>query len=96
MFTETETIQYNAVLSLLEDITRAIEATPHAKETISIKFKMKKWIDSNAVCSEAELANCALEKIRQDPKQFPIVVAMFRETAGMDIIADRLEQKNRN
>ena len=69
-----------------------MRATPSAKETISTKFTMKKWIDPTAVCSEAELANCALEKVRQDPEQFPVVVAMFRDTAGMNIIADRLEQ----
>ena len=52
---------------------------------------MKEWIDSNAACSEMGLANCALEKVRQDPEQFPIVTAIFRDTAGMNVIADRLE-----
>ena len=92
MFSGTDTIQYRAVLSLIEDITRAIKATPEVKECLSIKFKMKQWIKPTAACSEAELAQCALEKVRQDPEQFPILVEMFRDTVGMDIIAKKLEQ----
>ena len=88
----TESTQYKAVLSLLEDITRAIKATPEVKESLLIKFKMKQWINPTTACSEAELAECALEKVRQDPEQFPILVEMFRDTVGMDIIAKKLEQ----
>jgi hypothetical protein len=92
VLSETESAQYKAVLSLLEDITRAIKATPEVKESLLIKFKMKQWINPTTACSEAELAKCALEKVRQDPEQFPILVEMFRDTVGMDIIAKKLEQ----
>ena len=90
----TDTAQYKAVLSSLEDIITAIKATPAVKETLSIKFKMKEWIEPTAACSEAELAECALEKVRQDPEQFPILVKMFHDTVGMDNIAKKLEQSN--
>ena len=92
MLSGTGSAQYRVVLSLLEDITTAIKATPEVKETLSSKFMMKEWIKHTAACSEAELATCALEKVRQDPEQFPILVEMFRDTAGMDIIATKLEQ----
>ena len=85
-------MQYKAVLSSLEDITTAIKATPEVKDTLSIKFKIKQWIEPTAHCSEAELAQCALEIVRQDHKQFSILVEMFRETAGMNIIADRMTE----
>ena len=88
----TESTQYGAVLNSLEDITTAIKATPEVKETLSSKFMMKGWIKHTATCSEAELAKCALEKVRQDPEQFPILIEMFRDTVGMDIIAKKLEQ----
>ena len=88
----TDTVQYETILSLLEDITTAISATPGVKGTLSNKFKMKGWIKHTVDCSEADLANCAVEKVRQDAEQFPILVDMFRGTPGMDIIADRLEQ----
>jgi hypothetical protein len=88
----TESTQYGAVLNSLEDITTAIKATPEVKESVLIKFKMKQWIKPTTACSEAELAECALEKVRQDPEQFPILLEMFRDTVGMDIIAKKLEQ----
>ena len=87
-------MQYKTVLSLLQDITTAIQATPGVKGILSNKFKMIEWISPTADCSEADLANCAVEKVRQDAGQFPILVDMFRGTAGMDIIADRLEQND--
>ena len=93
-FSGTDTMQYRAVLNALEDITTAIKATPEVKESVLIKFKMKQWIKPTTACSEAELAECALEKVRQDPDQFPILVQMFRDTVGMDIIAKKLEQSN--
>ena len=90
--TGTDTTQYEAVLNLLGDITRAIKVTPEVKETLSTKFMMKRWIQPTAACSEDDLAKLALEKVRQDPEQFPILVDMFRNTAGMEIFAERLEQ----
>ena len=89
-----DTAQYKAVLSSLEDIITAIKATPEVKETLSIKFKMKEWIKPTVACSEAELAECALEKVRQDPEQFPVLVKMFHDTVGMNVIAKKLEQSN--
>ena len=90
----TDTVQYKAVLSSLEDIITAIKATPEVKETLSIKFKMKEWIKPTAACSEAELAECALEKVRQDPGQFSVLVEMFHDTVGMNVIAEKLEQSS--
>ena len=88
----TDTTQYRAVLSSLEDIITALKATPEVKETLSVKFIMKQWIQPTAACSEADLAKCALEKVQQDPEQFLILVDMFRKMSGMDIIARKLEK----
>ena len=93
-FSGTDTTQYKAVRALLADITTAIRAIPGVKEKIHQKFIQEVWIEPSAACSEAELAQCALEKIRQDSTQFSILVKMIRETAGMDIIAGKLEEKN--
>ena len=90
----TETVQYKTVLSLLDDTTTAIRAIPGVKETLTNKFKMKEWIKHTTDCSEADLVNCAVEKVRQDAEHFSILVDMFRGTPGMDIIADRLEQSD--
>ena len=89
----TETPQYDTVLGLLEAIITAITVTPGVKETLSIRFMEERWINHTVDCSGRQLAECALERVREDPEQFPIVVEMFRATAGMDIIANRLEQR---
>ena len=88
----TDTTQYRAVLNSLQDIITAIKATPDVKETLSVKFMMKQWIQPTTASSEVDLAKCALEKVRQDPEQFPILVDMFHNVAGMDIIAKKLER----
>ena len=87
-----DTTQYKAVLNSLQDIISALKATPGVKETLSIMFTMKQWIEPTATCSEADLAICALEKVRQDPGQFSILVDMFHNTAGMKIIAKKMDQ----
>ena len=89
----TNTTQYRAVLNSLQDIITAIKATPDMKETLSVKFMMEQWIQPTAACSEADLAKCALEKVRQDPEQFSILVDMFYNVAGMGIIAKKLVQE---
>ena len=77
------------------DLAGAIKATPSSVETLSGKFKSKSWIDPNANCSEDDLICCALERIKQDPKQFPVFVSMLRETPGMIQIADKVNQRER-
>ena len=91
----TDTTQYRAVRNSLEDIVTALEATPGMKQALCIKFKMKEWIEPTAACSEADLAICALVKVRQDPEQFSVLVDMFRNTVGMEIIARKMEQIER-
>ena len=75
---------------------QAIKATPSVKETLSIKFKMAEWIDTTTKCTEEELVQCALEKVQQDPNHFQTFVRMLQDTPGMDIIAKKLEQKERD
>ena len=81
---------HSVLLTSLDSIIETIKATPSAKDSLSVKFKMSRWIDANVDCSEADLVFCALGRIQQDPNQFPLFLAMLRATAGMDIIADKL------
>ena len=85
------TPQYKAVQKSMEDIIRAIRATPSAKDTLCIKFKQENWIDMTDDCSEAQLVECVLEKIRQDPSKFATFVSMLRDTPGITDVADKLE-----
>ena len=85
------TPQYKAVQKSMEDITRSLQATPSAKDTLCIKFKQEGWIDTIDDCSEAQLVECVLEKIRQDPSKFATFVSMLRDTAGITDVADKLE-----
>ena len=85
------TPQYKAVQKSMEDITRALQVTPSAKDTLCIKFKQEGWIDTIDDCSEAQLVECVLEKIRQDPSKFVTFVSMLRDTTGITDVADKLE-----
>ena len=71
---------------------RLMQATPSMKETISSLFMEKEWIDIQAECSASDLVDCALEKIRQDPRQFSILVGMLRNTVGMQTIVENLSR----
>lgn len=74
------------------DITRALKATPSATDTLCMKFKEKGWINANDHCSEAQLIECALEKIRQDPNKFETFVSLLRDITGITEVADKLER----
>ena len=84
--------QYTAVKMSMENIERSLKSTPSATSTLSTKFKQEGWIDTTEDCTEAQLVQCALEKIRQDSDKFPTFVSMLNGTAGMSDIAVELER----
>ena len=88
----TDTPQYKAVLSLRSDMIRLIKATPSMMETISSLFKETKWMDILAKCSESELVDCALEKIKQDSAQFSTLLSVLQKTVGMQEIVEKLQR----
>ena len=92
--TGRDTPQYNAVLSLAETITARLKTTK-AVQSLSWKYKEKKWIDPNTDFNEDNLVSCALENIRQDATQFLTFVEMLSNTTGMDDIVDKLKEKEK-
>ena len=72
-----------------------IKANPSAKESLSIKFKEEEWINITAECTEEQLVRYAIQRVQQDFTNFKIFVGMLQDTPGMDIIVEKLEQKER-
>jgi hypothetical protein len=79
----------------MEEVVRYLKATPNAHETLSIEFKSEGWIDHITNCSEEQLYQCALERIRQDQQgsQFSTFLTMLHDTPGLNEVANKVEQR---
>jgi hypothetical protein len=77
----------------MEQIIRCVESTPSAHRTLCTKFQAKGWIDVIADCSVNQLVQCALERIRHDSSEFPTLLAMLHDTAGLRTVANKVEKK---
>ena len=82
--------KYQRVKGNMDKITKALVATPGAKETLSAKCKQNNWFQVTADPSEKELVELVLVRIEQSTDQFDVFVSMLEEIAGMDQIVDCL------
>ena len=72
-----------------------IKANPSAMASLSIKFKEEEWVNITADYTEEQLVRYVIQRIQQDSTNFKIFVGMLQDTEGMDIIVEKLEQKER-
>ena len=81
---------YDKVLCNNYDIITALRSIPDAKDKLTGKYKQGQWIDITGTPTEDQMVNLALQRIKQDPKQYDIFIDMLRDIPGMDITVKRI------
>ena len=86
-----DTREYGSILSSLNSITESLKVNQSAKDTLTRKFQEHKWLDTVAKPTEGDLVRLALSRIENDVNQFAEFMTMLKQTAGMDIIVEKLK-----
>ena len=81
---------YNKVRCNMSDIITALKSTPGATDELTGKYKQKGWLAITEYPTEDRLVNLALQRIKQDPKQYDMFIDMLRSISGMDLTVDRI------
>ena len=86
-----DTHEYKSVLSRLTCITEYLKVNQPAKDSLTQKFQQHEWLDIVAKPTEEQLVKLALIRIENDVNQFAEFTTMLKQTAGMDLIVDKLK-----
>ena len=80
---------YDRVLSSLVAITKALKLPSSAQAELTQLYQQNKWLDITYKPS-ADDTTLALGKIKLDPSQYDLFVAMLRSITGMENIANKI------
>lgn len=83
--------EHNKVLRNMNNITSTLKLAPGATDKLREKYKQNEWIDIIANPSEDQLVAIAVERIKQDPKQHDLFIAMLNDITGMDLIVKNIK-----
>ena len=86
-----DTREYISVLNRLTCITEYLKVNQSAKDGLTQKYQEHKWLDIVAKPTEQILVTLALSRIENDVNQYAEFITMLEQTAGMDIIVDKLK-----
>ena len=81
---------YERVRCNMDDITSALKSTPGATDKLTGKYKQEGWMDINEHPTEDKLVTLALQRIKQDPKQYDLFIDMLRDIPGMDLTVNSI------
>ena len=79
------TTQYKAVSENMVMLTRNIEATTGAEETLNNEFRSAGWQDPNVSSNTCGIIKKALNKIENDANQYWVFYRMLEDITGLDI-----------
>ena len=74
----------------MNDIITGLKSTPGATDKLTLKYKQEEWMDITENPTEDQLVTLALQRIKQDPKQYDMFIDMLRSISGMDLTVDRI------
>ena len=77
---------YDRVLSNLVTITRALKLLPSAQAELTQLYQQNKWLDITDEPNADKLVKLALERIKLDPNQYDLFIAMLRSITGLENI----------
>ena len=81
---------YDRVLSNLVDITRTLKVLPSAQTELTQLYQQNRWMDITDKPNADELVTLALERIKGDPNQYDLFIAMLQGITGMENIAHKI------
>ena len=90
--TGENTAEYKKVQENFSTITEALKATPNARLSLENEFKTLGWLGPAYHPTEEELVIQALERIKQDPSQYKILITMLN---GLDLVIQKLSLPGR-
>ena len=76
---------YDNVCCNMSDIITALKLTPGATDKLTEKYKQEGWMAIAENPTENQLVTLALQRIKQDPKQYDMFIDMLRDIRGMDL-----------
>ena len=81
--------QYNVVLGNLQKLTERLQQAKEV-ETLLQKFKMEKWIGTDATATANELVLLALGRIKDEVTDYDVFIKMLKSMPGVKSIADQM------
>ena len=81
--------QYNAVLNKLQVLTKSLQHGMGV-EVLLQKFKMQKWIATEATATANELVLLALNRIQNQVTDYDVFIRMLKSMPGVNVIADQM------
>ena len=81
---------YDKVLCNLVNITRALKLSPGAQAELTQLYQQNRWLAITDKPNPDELVRLALERIKEDPNQYNLFVAMLSSITGMENITHKV------
>ena len=82
--------QYKAVLSHLEALTTTLRVTPGAESSLLLKFQQLTWLAIETEASAKELVTLALNRIKNDVKDYEVFINMLETVPGMKTVVNKI------
>ena len=81
---------YERVLCNLVDITIGLKVLPRAHTQLTQLYQQNRWLDITDKPNADELVKLALGRIKVDPNQYDLFIAMLQGITGMENIAHKV------
>lgn len=85
-----ETREYKSVRGSLRVIRDHLQATPGAKESLTVEYQEKEWIDIDENPDQVKFGIVALSRINLDASQYHVFMDMLQSIAGMDGVTKQI------
>ena len=83
--------EYECVQRNYAVLTERLRTNKQAKKELFDEFVSKKWHGPGDCPSENDLVNIALNKIKQDPSEYKVFIAMLEQVSGIRDIVENLK-----
>lgn len=74
----------------MNNIITTLKSTPGATDMLTGMYKQKGWMNMTVHPTEDQLVTLALDRIKQDPNQYDLLIDMLRDINGMDLTVQRI------
>ena len=86
-----ETKEYRSIEEHMEKIRTHLRVNKGAKESLTVQYEKRRWLDIGESPDAKELVDKVLERVLNDVGQYDVFIEMLKAIVGMDIIWNRIE-----